>query len=119
MCHLKGSSALMLEIRLECERIGDGTNGFFDLHDHDLLLSDHKKTPAGYVPPEFSASLNQYDGIKGSSRPRAALGNADATKMILMFELFSSFTIVMHRLSAVRFSRVYYAIVLFALRQNA
>jgi hypothetical protein len=29
----------MLEIRLECEQIGFGENVFFDLHDHDLLLS--------------------------------------------------------------------------------
>lgn len=53
--------------------------------------------------------LNQNDGLKGSSRPRAALGNAalgnaalgnaDAARMSLVFELFSSFTIAMHRLS--------------------
>jgi hypothetical protein len=43
----------MLEIRLEFEE--NGLIEFFDLHDHDWLLSDHKKTSAGYVPPKFSS----------------------------------------------------------------
>ncbi len=78
-----------------------------------------KKTPTGCTPPEFSFKLNQNDGIKGSSRPWAALGNADATGIVLKFRLISSFTIAMHHLSTCRLFRVYYAIVLFALRQNA